>query len=291
MKKFMSLLMGFVVLAGSTVCFANQTIVAGKVVRPPVIDGIGSDSPWAQAREYTIYDSVEKINMTVKAVYTDSEIFFLVSYPDPDQSNTHKSWLWDKTTKMYKPGPDREDTFVFKWNMELHNVDLSLKADNDYMADIWFWKACRTNPVGYADDKYHRYSASKMEKSTKVTSKSGRTMYLVRKGDGGTSAYKRNLHVDYKGDRVPAYGNRTPTGSRGDIRAKGMWSGGRWTIEFSRALNTGNGDDIQLDPSKTYLFGVSRHEIAGRKPGPGANQSLLYGAGDVGEPLTLRFGG
>jgi hypothetical protein len=251
---------------------------------------MANDSVWAQAREYTIYDTVAKIDMTLKALYTGSEISFLVSYPDSDASTTHKTWNWDKTAGIYKTGFDREDVFVFKWNMEPMRVDLSLKADNDYMADVWFWKACRTDPVGYADDKYQRHNGSKMPKSTTLTSKTGKTMYLVRKGDSGTSAYKDTLHVDYKGDRMPKYTNRVPTGSRGDIKAKGKWSGGRWTIEFTRALNTGNGDDIQFDTAKTYLFGVSRYEVAGRKPDPKLTQPL-YGSGDVGEALMLQFGG
>ena len=82
-----------------------------------------------------------------------------MSFPDSDESVTHKTWVWGKSAEMYKTGQDREDVFVFKWNMEPNPVYLSLKADNDYMADIWFWKACRTNPVGYADDKYHRFNA------------------------------------------------------------------------------------------------------------------------------------
>lgn len=290
MKKYTVLLMGFVVcLTGATVCSADQTIVVRKVDRPPVIDGMGNDPVWAQATEYTTYDAVAKINMTLKAVYTDSEIFFMVSYPDSEESNTHKSWVWDKTTEMYTTGPDREDMFVFKWNMEPVTVDLSLKADNDYMADIWFWKACRTDPVGFADDKYQRYSANQLPKSTKLTSRAGKTMYLIRKGDSGTSAYKGNLYVEHKEDTIPQFSNRTPKGSRADIRAKGVWSGGRWTIEFTRALNTRNGDDIQFDTSKTYLFGVSRYEVAGRNPDPKLSQPL-YGSGDVGEALTLKFG-
>ncbi|MGA1791829.1 MAG: ethylbenzene dehydrogenase-related protein [bacterium] len=275
-------------LAVSTSCFANQNIVPKKVANAPVIDGRGTDSVWAKAKEYTIHDNVAKVDITLKAVYTDKEIFFLVSYPDPDKSDTHKTWEWNKTMEMYKQGPDREDMFVFKWNMEPKHVDLSLTADNDYMADVWFWKACRTDPAGYADDKFQQFSSNELPKSTKLTSRSGKTMHLVRKGDSGKSAYKDTLYAEYKGDRMPTYDTRTPEGSRADIRAKGVWSGGRWTIEFSRALNTGNEDDIQFDMSKKYLFGVSRYEIAGRKPDTRVSQPL-YGSGDISETLTLEF--
>ena len=56
---------------------------------------------------------------------------------------------------MYDVGPDRGDCFVFKWAMDAAVNDLSVHSDHPYMADIWFWKANRTDPAGYADDKYH----------------------------------------------------------------------------------------------------------------------------------------
>ncbi len=268
--------------------YADQVIVAKKVVHAPVIDGGGSDEVWSQATEYTTYDKVAKLNLTLKAVYTDTQIFFLVSYPDADRSDTHKTWVWDKNTEMYKTGLDREDVFVFKWNMENHPSNLSLKSDDNYTADIWFWKAFRSDPAGYADDKMDRVSFFPMPGSKELTSRSGKKMYMTRKGDSGTSAAEDALYGDYQGDKIPAFISVTPTGSRADIKAKGVWSDGRWTLEFGRALNTGNNDDIQFDRSKTYLFGVSRYEIAGRDPDPGASQPL-FGCGDVSEVLTLKF--
>lgn len=272
-----------------SVCSSDQVIVAKKVAQAPVIDGIADDPVWAEAKEYTTYDDVAKIKMTLKAVYTDTGIFFLVNYPDADQSDTHKTWIWDKTEKMYTDGPDREDVFVFKWSMEPAGVDLSLKADNEYKADIWFWKAARTNPVGYADDKYDQYSAMEIRNATKVTSRNGQTMYLTRNADSGTPAFEDVLYTDYQGDQMPRFSLKPPTGSCADIRAKGVWSADKWVIEFARVLDTGNRDDVQFDSSKSYLFGVSRYEIAGRAPDPNISQPL-YGSGDIGELLTMEFG-
>jgi hypothetical protein len=45
---------------------------------------------------------------------------------------------------------------------------------------------------------------------------------------------------------------------------------------------------VQFDAEQSYLFGVSRYEIAGRKPNP-ALQQPLYGAGDITEHLRLIF--
>ncbi|MDD5194569.1 MAG: ethylbenzene dehydrogenase-related protein [Candidatus Omnitrophica bacterium] len=277
-------------LTMATTCFADQAIVAKKVAQAPAIDGSGADEIWAQATEYVTYDKAAKINITLKAAYTDTQIFFLVSYPDADKSDTHKTWEWDKTTQMYKSGFDREDTFVFKWNMEAHPVDLSLQSDDDYTADIWFWKACRNNLTGYADDKVDRVSSIMISKSAELKSRNGKKMYMVRKADSGMLAYNDTLYEDYKADKMPAFVNGIPTGSSADIKAKGVWAEGRWTIEFCRSLDTGNDDDVKFDTSKTYLFGVSRYEIAGREPDSRLTQPL-YGCGDVSEALTLKFEG
>ncbi|UCD35530.1 MAG: hypothetical protein JSU90_01485, partial [Nitrospiraceae bacterium] len=105
----------------------------------------------------------------------------------------------------------------------------------------------------------------------------------------GTPAFKSTLQVEYAGDVVPRFTHVTPSGSAGDVQAKGQWKDGMWTIEFSRALNTGNTDDVAFNPDKAYQFGVSRYEIAGREPDPQLTQPL-YGSGDISEDLTLTFG-
>lgn len=290
MKKIIrGAVFAIVFLAGLTYyAYAAQTIIAQKVSDGPAIDGFGQDPVWEKAQALITHDKVAGIDMALKAVYTDKEIFFLVTFPDPDESRKHKEWKWNKDSQMYEPGFDREDTFVFKWNMGTQPVDLSVYSDEPYVTDIWFWKACRTDPVGFADDKIDLLDSSETPKSMKITSKSGRKMYLRRLGDKGEPAYKDTLPVEYAGDLLPNFEYHVPTLSRADIRAKGMWNNGRWAIEFERALNTGYADDLKLIPGNSYQFGVSRYEIAGREPEPAATQPF-YGAGDVNEELILQF--
>lgn len=266
----------------------SVNLVAAKAETAPIIDGNDSDACWTNAQAITTHDKVAGIDITLKALHTDEHVFFLVSFPDPDESRTHKSWAWDKGCKIYKMGPDREDCFVFKWNMGSESVDLSLHSDNPYRADVWFWKACRTDPVGYADDKIQILSSLKVEKSLRLTSKSGATMYLLRQGDKGTTAFKTKMISEYEGDMVNRFVYQTPTGSRADIKAKGLWKNGRWTIEFARALITGHDDDVQLDLTADYAFGVSRYEIKGGKPDKKVSQPL-YECGDINEIITLVF--
>ena len=79
-----------------------------------------------------------------------------------------------------------------------------------------------------------------------------------------------------------------PTSSRADIRARGVWADGYWTVEFGRALQTGHEDDVQLQTDQVYRLGVSRYEIAGRRADPEAEQPQ-YGCGEISEILTFKF--
>jgi hypothetical protein len=65
------------------------------------------------------------------------------------------------------------------------------------------------------------------------------------------------------GDTVPYRILSKPDGSRGDIKAVGIWKGGTWTLFLSRKLKTGNDDDVVFDPSKTYPFSMSVYDDAG----------------------------
>ena len=270
------------------VCYSESKLISSKVDSPPIIDGDWQDHAWAQANELVTYDKVANLDIAIKSVYTNDRLFFMVRFSDPDESRLHKPWVWNTTEEMYETGPEREDCFVIKWAMEEATTDLSVSADKPYTADTWFWKAHRTDPTGYADDKIQRFSTTQLPKSKKLQSKNGTQMYLQRRGDQGNSAYKSKIYVDYVDKEIPQFEHRNPSESRADIKAKGVWKNNGWCVEFSRALDTGHPDDIQFDTSKTYFFGVSRYEIAGREPDAKLSQPL-YGAGDVSEKLFLSF--
>lgn len=269
--------------------YAEQTLVAQRVTQEPVIDGQATDHAWSKARKITTHDKVANIDVVLKAVYTAKKIFFLVTYPDKENSSTHRSNVWNSKREEYDEGKDIEDVFVLKWSMNGQPVDLSIYADNTYSADLWFWKACRTDPVGYADDKIQYLNTTPKKRAKELISRSGKKMYLQRMGDHGDSAFQVDLSIEYKGDVISQFSHRQPSLSRADIRAKGVWQDGMWTIELGRALQTNNTDDIQFDIKTTYQFGISRYEIAGREKEPESEQPL-FGCGDVTEKLTLKFG-
>lgn len=196
--------------------------------------------------------------------------------------------VWDRDVAMYRTGPKREDVFVFKWSMEPVAVDLTLSSESSYKADIWYWKAHRTDHAGYADDKTQLYVADPLPDGKRLVSADGSLFYLARTGDAGEAAYNAIVHPDYIGPEAPRFDMQTPTGSRADVRAKGLWNNGLWTIEFSRKLRTGHPDDLAFELGRSYLFGVSRYEMAARKPDPRLAQPK-FGSGEIGEHIVLRF--
>lgn len=278
----------FLYLATVAAAAAGQSYTAHKVRTIPLVDGHAGDPAWQKAQMLVTHDQAASIDITLKAVYSDTHIYLLVSFPDDDASLTHKSWVWNQGRKMYNVGNDREDTFIIKWNMMSEPLDLSLYADNPLRADVWFWKANRTNPAGFADDKIHIHSSTKNRDTTELISRTGKSMFLDRRADKGGSAYKIDLVTTYGGDILPRYTSHPPSDSRADVRAKGVWQAGRWTIEFARLLQTGNQDDLQFEVPGSYQFGVSRYEIAGREINPKLTQPL-YGCGDISETITITL--
>jgi hypothetical protein len=266
-----------------------MTLVSVPVANAPVIDGRANEPFWNTAPAITTLDFSSQRPITIRSVYTTQEIFFLVTYPKDTPAETHKTWRWDAREEVYREGPDREDTFVFKWSMSGNKVSLRLRGDPEpHRADIWFWKALRTNPAGYADDKWQAVSPKAGPGSREIKSSTHGTLHFRRVGDTGGPAYQDTLFFEYKGAALPAYQHTEPSGSRADVRAKGEWSNKQWTIEFGRKLNTGHDDDVTFTPGAVYLLGVSCYPMAYDIPHESWSQPL-YRTGDVFDRLLLTF--
>ena len=143
-------------------------------------------------------------------MHTAEEIFFLVTYPDGAPSETHKSWAWAPQEAIYKPMHDREDVFVFKWSLVGNAVNLALREPMPHRADVWFWKARRTNPAGYADDKWHLVSAEPHANAFTLRSHTRGTFYLRRVGDAGQGAYATKHFYEYNGKVLAKFHPRQP---------------------------------------------------------------------------------
>ena len=261
---------------------------AHPVAVAPVIDGRADDAAWKAAPSITTLDYSSQRPINVKSVVTATDIFFLVTYPKDKPAETHKTWIWDPKERVYREGHDREDVFIFKWSMSGNDLELKLRDPEPHRADIWDWKAHRTNPSGYADDKWQGVSLKGGNDAKKIKDNGASALYLRRVGDAGTAAFDEKFFFEYKGDRAEKYVPQPPAGSRADVRAKGVWAKGQWTIEFARKLDTHHDDDQPFAPGGTYLFGVSLYEMAYGTPQPELSQPL-YRTGDVFDRILLTI--
>lgn len=286
--KLTTIILGLSLLLNLSTLYAEEKKIESiKLQSGPIIDG-EIDDVWLNSPKVITHDKIANIDIQIQSSYTDTHIYFLIHFPDNTENRIHKTLTWNPDLELYKVGYEREDTFIFKWSMEAIPIDLSLSSETPYKADIWYWKSHRTDHAGYADDKYQIFSQVQTRQSQPLISKSGKTFYLTRRGDNGSSAYKSLLQSEYQKEQMPSFKLRQPTGSRADVKAKGKWRDGYWNIEFSRRLTTGQRDDIPLNPKQTYQLGVSRYEIAGRRPNQKIEQPN-FGSGDISEPLRLTF--
>lgn len=285
---FLCIGVGLSMFAFSAFALEDRQMTSLRIDGTPRLDGVANEDFWEKTTAIRTHDKVAGIEIELSSVQNGESIFFLVRYPDTTESRQHKFLVWDETLKTYKSGPKREDSFVFKWNMGSRSVDLTISGNDPYQADVWYWKANRTDPVGFADDKFHIYGQNKSVKSLLVISKTGKPFYLQRPSDDGKSAYSSMAYDVYSSPEVPRYKNRRPMGSRADIRAKGNWKNGVWTIEWARKLKTGHTDDVQFESGLIYSFGVSRFEIAGKSANPEIDQPN-YERGEITERLQLKI--
>jgi hypothetical protein len=201
----------------------------------------------------------------LRAVRSATHLYILAQWEDATQDDTaHKPWVWDRSKNAYVEGPEREDMFAiaFEHRGEF-TADMLSPVEGSW--DVWQWKATRTNPQGYAMDRLHVYSKTQPQgKAKEHKARDGTSIWISRAEDAGkTVEGKVAAPKEFKGERVSQYVNSTPDGSASDVRAKGRWTDGKWTVEFSRALATGHDDDTRFDASRSYRMAVSTHDRTG----------------------------
>src|SRR5256712_3465818 len=226
----------------------EMTLVSHPTAVAPVIDGRAEEPVWKSAPAITTLDYSSQRAITLKSVFTREEVFFLVTFPKDVPSVTHKTWTWDPKEQVYGEGPDREDVFLFKWSMSGNDERLDLRDPEPPRRDIWFLYARRTNPSGHPDDKWQSVTTTPGRDAVKIQTSRNGALYLRRVADTGTAAWEEKFFFRYQGDKVEKYVPQQPQGSRADVRAKGTWANGQWTIEFARKRRTGHEDDVAFAP-------------------------------------------
>jgi len=209
-----------------TVAAQKSPLLVKKVSNPPIVDGDGGDKVWNGIAEHEILAGGKKSG-SVKLCLDSERIYVLIKFPEKTERRKHGLWHWDPTLQIYYPGKEREAAASVVWTK--NPVELSC-------GDLWIWRASRTDPSGVADDCHFAKKASSFN-------------FFA---DLGVNSWQSHYFAEFAGLEIERFYQRKPSGSAADVKAKGKWEKGFWTVEFSRKLKTGNDDDIDFVPGKVF---------------------------------------
>lgn len=188
------------------------------------------------------------LTVQLKAGVAGDRFYIALKYPDSSEDTSARQWEW--RGEKYVEGKQREDMAALRFHMS-GDFDRSMLSTKDYKVDVWLWSAARTNPSGLAEDMSHHVTTKMLESAAEYESPDKKTIYIKKLRDAGNPPYKLLPKPrENKGDKLPSFELGTSSGSAADVAAKGRWKAGHWQLEFARALNTGNADDVVFKPGQ-----------------------------------------
>jgi Ethylbenzene dehydrogenase len=244
-------------LAASPALSAPQTLTAHAIDHPIRLDGQIDDWQSVTGTVVPLSGTGGADRAELRAAIRGDRIYVLAIWDDPSENNLHKPYQWSEASQSYEKTEAMEDRFAL--SMQLSGEFTANKLDgSEFTADVWHWKAHRSNPAGLAHDKWWRVSRTPFEKSRAFETPSGETVHLARPSDAGDQLYKVVQYHIKQREVMPLYEiNREARGSIADVAAKGVWRDGRWYLELSRRLDTGHDDDAVIPANGTMPFAIA----------------------------------
>lgn len=117
-----------------------------------VIDGHDDEPVWALADEVESPLTHGRIkSVSLKALYTESEVFIRVRWPDDSENREYRPWVWNAEEERFVEGPQIEDSVLLSFEAGC-DWNPSILAGYTYDFDGWQWLAARSDPLGQAVD-------------------------------------------------------------------------------------------------------------------------------------------
>ncbi len=225
---------------------ANDSLGSYKVDSTITLDG-SAEAAWDKAKPLTVkldqlpykpanYQGMKQTSVTMKSLYDDQYVYFLLQYADPTKSLERYPWVkqadgsWKQLKDKDHTGHDNvyyEDKVGIFWdikargfakkgcdaachmqddNGKINGIDQKGKAPGRKYTrkagetiDMWHWKSVRMNPLGFIDDQFVDHV-----KDPRANKNWG------RHGDAKTGGgYVNNINDAKTG---PAFMNRTQDG-------------------------------------------------------------------------------
>ncbi len=222
------------------------------------------------------------VDVSLTAVQDGSNLYIKAVWADPSGTESIDKKLWSYDNGSWGQGGN-EDRMFFFFDMgqngtsgadcsTMCHVSEGMWTDTG-IVDQWHWKAHRTAPIHRADDKYidNNYTDSQgnvVEDGGQHGDSKTKGLYHDNKDGNGLPLYSGPVTgghylilpagetadsyftlfdastADTTGT-IPGYWlDENADGSRADVTAYSTFSSGTWTVEYSRALDTGNDDDV-----------------------------------------------
>ena len=226
---------GIFALTGAAIA-ADETLVSTRAGSPIVLDGM-ADKAWDKAEAITVtleelpyepnngYEGMRETDVSVKSLYDDNYVYFLITYNDPTKSLERFPWVkqedgsWKKLANKDDTGHDNtyyEDKFAMFWDISTEGFEAEgcmiachldepgdTSAGRKYTAadgetiDMWHAKYVRSLPMGMFDDQFVDHTTDPKKNKN-----------WGRKGDTGKGGYKNN---DNSAKSAPAFMNLNGT--------------------------------------------------------------------------------
>lgn len=224
----------------------------------PVVDGLFSDAAWLGAERYTfeVRGASGKIPVSAWALWSPERLWIMLRWPDRSKDDAHRPWTWSQEAKAYVAGSEVEDAVAVAFARE-GRIGECMLSGREAASDLWTWRAARTDPSGFAEDATLTVRAQPFAGATSHPARGGGAVHIREDPDAGVGPYEAQPAGAFAGNRVPAFVARTPSGSAGDVMAKGSWKDGHWLVEFSRRLYSGDPADAILTPGKDAFLSVA----------------------------------
>jgi len=249
--------------------------------------------------------------LTLKAMYNDTELFVLAEWPDPTEDIRY--WPWQKTEEGWKHlytnfkdeqvyyedklgfvFPLTDDAMFENFGCAVHchqtsRMPYGLKGTHDdHPLDVWHWKASRTDPAGYVDDKYWKgtdFTAKDGGRHADPTDEGG---YVKNQNEDKSApkwlpadadAVRRGALLKEKAipftqeasDRIPV-GTQIPglvasraIGDRGSVRCESKYEQGRWQLLIRRDLDTKSDYDLAFQRGGRYPFACAAFDHCAKR--------------------------
>lgn len=242
-----------------------------------------------------VFSGTPSIFTELSGEYLSSDqIQITAKWADATKNDQRKQWVFGGSDWTQPAG--NEDRLSFIWDMQNDSFASAgtcaamCHPPNMYTAsgttvDTWQWKATRTNPSGYADDKYWDDGAGGTASGRhsdpgqapyKDNVAGSPPTYMAEDDPGASANFLFELPEGMKeaiawadgawnaGDTLSGYVGRRGSGSRVDTRSAATHDGSGWTVTFRRKLDTGDSDqDMTFAPGGTYSFQVTTWDNAG----------------------------